>query len=323
MISKKLISCIIIFFNVDEQFFIEAIESIFAQTYQNWELLLVDDGSTNSSTKIALNYVKKYPNKVRYLEHEGHQNRGMSATRNLGIRHAKGAYITFLDADDLWLSNTLQEQAAILESNPHAAMVYGPIQWWYSWTGNIEDISRDFIDTPNVFLQEPDIYLDKIIPSPTLFFLLLKMRISISGMLIRRLVIDEVGGFEERFKGLYEDQAFCAKICLQFPVFSASNWWYKYRQHPDSCCAIVAKKQKEYWHLQRPVFLKYLEEYLSIKGLNNIRIWTVIKKELLPYDYPVLYFLINSTQRSINVIKRTVKSIILTKSLLKTQKIRV
>ncbi|MDJ0799822.1 MAG: glycosyltransferase family 2 protein, partial [Calothrix sp. MO_167.B12] len=100
--DKHFISCIIIFFNAGEQFFIEAIESVFAQTYENWELLLVDDGSTDGSTEIALRYAQKYPEKVRYLEHKEHQNRGMSATRNLGIRHAKGEYITFLDADDVW-----------------------------------------------------------------------------------------------------------------------------------------------------------------------------------------------------------------------------
>ncbi len=86
MTSKPLISCIIIFFNAGDKFFIEAIQSVFAQTYENWELLLVDDGSTDGSTDIAISYTQKYPEKVFYLEHEGHQNRGMSATRNLGKR---------------------------------------------------------------------------------------------------------------------------------------------------------------------------------------------------------------------------------------------
>jgi glycosyltransferase involved in cell wall biosynthesis len=62
----------------------------------------VDDGSTDDSKTIALNYAEQYQEKVCYLEHEGHQNRGMSTTRNLGIRLAKGEYIAFLDADDVW-----------------------------------------------------------------------------------------------------------------------------------------------------------------------------------------------------------------------------
>ena len=102
MNQQPLVSAIIIFLN-GEQFIEEAIASIFAQSYNNWELLLVDDGSTDHSTMIAQKYAQKYPEKVFYLEHEGHQNKGMSASRNLGISQANGEYIGFLDADDMWL----------------------------------------------------------------------------------------------------------------------------------------------------------------------------------------------------------------------------
>ena len=83
--------------------------------------------------------------KVRYLEHDGHRNRGASAARNLGISNAKGKYIAFLDADDVWLPQKLDHQVEILNSQPEAAMICGATQWWYSWTGNPEDIKRDHI----------------------------------------------------------------------------------------------------------------------------------------------------------------------------------
>ena len=89
MKAQPLVSVVIIFLNPGE-FLSEAIESVFAQTYGNWELLLVDDGSTDSSTDVALQYAARYPERTRYLEHKGHQNRGMSASRNLGIRNARG-----------------------------------------------------------------------------------------------------------------------------------------------------------------------------------------------------------------------------------------
>lgn len=307
MTSKGLISCIIVFFNAGEQFFIEAIESVFAQSYKKWELLLVDDGSIDKSTEIALEYAHKYPEKVRYFEHESHQNYGMSAARNLGIRHAKGEYISFLDADDLWLPNTLKEQATILDSYPDAAMVYGPIQWWYSWTGNLEDSGRDFVDTPKVFLQNPGVYLARIIHPPTLFLLLLQKKISISGMLVRRHVIEKVGGFEDTFRGLYEDQVFCTKVCLQFSVFVANQCWYKYRQHPNSCCAIANKTKKE--HSARQVFLNWLDTYLSVQGLKHTEAWSVLKQELWPYKHPILNSWLNSTQRLIKRIKSKVRLI--------------
>src|SRR3990172_11731590 len=125
MSEKPLVSVIIIFYN-EERFIEEALECVFAQTYTNWELLLVDDGTTDNSTAIAQRYAEKYPEKVYYLEHPGHQNRGMSATRNLVIANAKGEFIAFLDADDVWLPHKLERQLAIIESQPDAAMVYGP-----------------------------------------------------------------------------------------------------------------------------------------------------------------------------------------------------
>jgi glycosyltransferase involved in cell wall biosynthesis len=132
MYEKPQVSVIVIFLN-EEQFLEEAIASVFAQSYARWELLLVDDGSTDGSTAIARQYAQQYPEKVRYLEHEGHLNRGMSASRNLGARHAAGKYIAFLDGDDVWLPNKLEQQVAILEVHPEAAMVYGPLRRWYSW----------------------------------------------------------------------------------------------------------------------------------------------------------------------------------------------
>jgi glycosyltransferase involved in cell wall biosynthesis len=88
---------------------------VLAQTYDSWELMLVDDGSADGSTDIALRYAKQYPKKVRYFEHDGHQNRGASASRNLGISHAKGHYVAFLDADDVWLPHKLEQQVAVID----------------------------------------------------------------------------------------------------------------------------------------------------------------------------------------------------------------
>ncbi|WP_287295599.1 glycosyltransferase family A protein [Moorena sp. SIO2C4] len=144
MSHKPLVSGIMIFLNA-EKFIEEAIQSVFAQTYNNWELLLVDDGSTDNSTAIAQRYAQQYPEKVSYLEHKGHQNRGMSATRNLGIHNAKGDYIAFLDADDIWLPQKLEKQLAIFSSQPEADVVCGLTKFWYSWTEKPQDIDRDLM----------------------------------------------------------------------------------------------------------------------------------------------------------------------------------
>lgn len=92
--NQPLVSAVIIF--LDERGFLgEAVESVLGQTYGRWELWLIDDGSSDGSSEIARRYAEQYPEKVRYLEHAHHKNRGMSAARNLGMRHARGEYIAF------------------------------------------------------------------------------------------------------------------------------------------------------------------------------------------------------------------------------------
>ena len=221
--NNPLVCVVIIFLNAEE-FIQEAIESVFAQIYDNWEILLVDDGSTDRSTAIALQYAEQHPVKVRYLQHDNHENRGMSASRNKGISNAHGKYIALLDADDVWLPPKLKQQVAILESQPGAAMVYGPLQRWYSWTGKPEDMQRDYMPElgvqPNTLIKPLgllSLFLrnEDIVPTP-------------SGILVRRNLTEEIGGFDETFRGMYEDMVFFLKLLknLQFHrlCFHAPFW---------------------------------------------------------------------------------------------------
>src|SRR5215207_389821 len=277
MNSRPLVSSIIIFLN-EERFIEEAIESVFAQTYDNWELLLVDDGSTDGSTHTALRYAQRYPGKVRYLEHPGHQNRGKSASRNLGLSHAKGEYVGFLDADDVWLPHALQQQVQILNSHSEAGMVYGSTWYWYSGMGNPEYSQHDFRD----FVEERGVEPDTLIEPPTLLTVLLRdggAAPCICSVLTRREVAIYVGGFEEHFRALYEDQAFFIKMMLQAPVFVASGCWSKYRQHADSSWYIAQKTGQQ--HVARLVFLNWLEEYLSEQGLEENEVQKLLQEKKL------------------------------------------
>lgn len=304
MNDQSLVSVIIIFLNAGKAFFEEAIASILFQTYKNWELLLVDDGSTEISTEIAKQYASLFPHKIRYLDHKGHRNRGMSATRNLGIQNAKGEYVAFLDADDIWLPQKLEKQVAILEVYPEAGMVYGSTQLWYSWTNRPEDAARD---SQRLLGVKPD----TLIQPPNLVPLFLQKKAlapSTCGVLIRRRVFDEVGSFEEKFRSLYEDQAFFAKVCSKVTVFVESGCWDRYRQHSDSCCHSSANSgnyvdgQPNSAHLD---YLNWLEEYFLHQKIQDIQIWKALYKARWPYDHPLLFRLVkpflslfqNSVQR--------------------------
>src|SRR5882724_5352216 len=138
MNRRPLVSVITIFLDA-ERFIEDTLRSVFAQTYNCWELLLVDDGSRDHSREVALRCADEHPERVRYLEHPGHRNRGMSPSRNLGLAHARGDYIAFVDSDDVWLPMKLERQVALLESRSDASLVYGRSQYWHSWSGPGEE----------------------------------------------------------------------------------------------------------------------------------------------------------------------------------------
>lgn len=285
MDSKSLVSVIIIFLNA-AQFIEEAIDSVFAQTYDNWELLLVDDGSSDESTAIARRYAAHHPGRVRFLTHADRQNQGKAASRNLGIRTAAGEYVAFLDADDIWLPHKLERQVAILDAQPEAAMVYGPTQWWYSWTGKPEDRQRDFA-------YDLGVPPDTLVWPPTLFMrFFLRQEAAIPSpcsILVRREVIERIGGFEESFRGIYnvyEDQTFYAKICLKAPVFVSSECCDKYRQHANSSCSVSEKTGQEF--AARRFFLNWLTRYLAEQGVKSPLIWQELQREIKQFRHPII-----------------------------------
>jgi glycosyltransferase involved in cell wall biosynthesis len=273
MADQVKVSVIIIFLNA-ERFIQEAIDSVFAQNYETWELLLIDDGSIDGSTKLALEYAIQFPLKVYYLEHPGHRNLGMSASRNLGIRHANGRYVAFLDADDIWLPRKLEEQVAILESYPEAKMVYGIDQYWYSWSGKSEQDQLDF--SPELGLQS-----NRLVAAPELLPLFLRGKIAIpcpTNILVRRSTFEQVGAFEDEFNGLYEDQVFYAKVLLQKAIFVSDKCWTKYRQHGKASTTVSQAAGEE--QVARRFYLNWLAGYFEEQGISDRELWIALQKEL-------------------------------------------
>jgi glycosyltransferase involved in cell wall biosynthesis len=133
-----LVSVIIPVYNC-EKYLAEAITSVLTQTYQNLEIIVVDDGSTDGSAEVA----KSFGSSVRYYFHT---NRGLGATRNRGMELIKGDFFAFLDADDIWLENKLIHQLEFLQNNPEVNLVFGLTQQFIS--PELDEIIKSRIDCP-------------------------------------------------------------------------------------------------------------------------------------------------------------------------------
>ena len=276
-----LVSVIMPVFN-GERFLQESIESVLSQTLADWELIVVDDGSRDRSAELARSYATRHSARVRYLEHPGHVNRGATTSRNLAVRSSHGEYIALLDADDVWLPTKLADQVRILRDEPRAEMVYGVPQYWRSWEGGSDYAMSPGL--PRVGNFEPPSLLTLShplgpgsAPCP-------------SDLLLRRKLVERVGGFEEEFQGelqLYEDQAFLAKIYLTANVFVADSCWLKYRLHSESCDSRVLRSGRA--KAVKLYFLHWLERYLRSQGNIDPEIWSALRRVKRRARHPTLY----------------------------------
>jgi hypothetical protein len=101
-----------------------AIDSVLNQTFNDVEIIITDDGSRDGSFDLLREYESRFPSKIRVFTHEGHVNRGISATFNVSLRSARGEYIACTGSDDVWAPTKLAEQLQFLEKNPSVGFVY-------------------------------------------------------------------------------------------------------------------------------------------------------------------------------------------------------
>ena len=120
---KDLVSIVMPSYNT-ERFIKETIESVLAQSYSAWELIIVDDCSTDDTDDVVNQYLAD--ERIRYIKND--TNSGAAVSRNRALREAKGKWIAFLDSDDLWEPDKLQKQISFMEENGH----------YFSYTNYIE-----------------------------------------------------------------------------------------------------------------------------------------------------------------------------------------
>jgi glycosyltransferase involved in cell wall biosynthesis len=281
---------VIVAFRDAEAHLEQAIASVEAQEHEQFELILVDDGSTDSSTQIAQAAAFRDPDRIRYLDHPGHANLGKSSSRNAGLRAAHGDYVVFLDADDLLLPGKLSHQAAFLDSERGADAVYGRT-WYWDEPGERsharERLSRLGVQWGET--QEPPDLLIHFLEQPGSVPCL-------CAFMARRDALLRLGGFDESLQDLFEDQTLIAKLALHCWIRVDVVPGERYRQHEGSSTRRAI--HMGVYHPWRPNaargrYLDWLERYSAhLEAPRSRPLAAALARATRPYRHPRAYRLL-------------------------------
>jgi glycosyltransferase involved in cell wall biosynthesis len=193
-----------------------AIESVISQTFDDWQIVLVDDGSTDNTAEVVAPYMDRLGSKIRYIKQE---NRGLPAARNTAIRASTSEFLALLDADDVWLPCRLEESLKAMAERPQAGLAYGLIRgidpedrpFGSTWVGNLKDPAGHI--ATHIFTRKVEL------PCPTITF--------------RRRCIEEVGVFDEAMRAT-EDRDLWLRIALRYEIAFVPKLLAYYRLSPES-----------------------------------------------------------------------------------------
>lgn len=197
----------------------ETIQSVLNQTFADWELIIVNDGSQDATLEI-INSINDYRIKVF-----SYSNAGVSSSRNRGLDQARGEFISFLDADDLWTPDKLKEQLKALQENPQSALAYS----WTSWI----DQSGQLLRQGGHITVNGRVY-DKLLVRDFIE--------SGSNPLIRKQALDKVGGFDCSITH-GEDWEMWLRLAACYEFVAVSFPQVLYRVYPESASFDVLKME--------------------------------------------------------------------------------
>lgn len=213
--SNPLVSVIIPVYN-GERYLTETLNSVIAQTEQNWEIIAVNDGSSDRSLEILDEASKKEPDRIRVISVS---NGGVSRARNTGVSAARGIYIAFLDQDDLWVPEKLERQIQQFRSDG---------------TLGISFTNESIIDDTGSVVREKVLTFNSRRNRGYVFgHLVFDNFIAISSVMLTRELFIKIGGFDSRYS-LAEDYDFLLKAVKKVPVDYIDESLLLYREHGES-----------------------------------------------------------------------------------------
>ena len=211
--NAPLVSAIVPTYNA-ERFLAQALDSALAQTFRDFEVVVVNDGSTDASAAIAGAYAARHPGMVRVI----HQpNQGLCHARNTALASARGKYFALLDADDVWLPHHLADSVALLERRPDVALAHA-------------DIER--IDVQGKSLGRSARYWDRMLLEPFSALYLRREHVCCPTVVFRREIVERVGNFDPQFNRLgCEDRDLWLRIASVARIAFLDDVHALYRLH--------------------------------------------------------------------------------------------
>lgn len=281
-----LVSVIISTYNYG-QYVCQAVDSALAQTYKDIEVLVVDDGSTDDTRE----HLAQYGGRIRYIYQE-HKER--SAARNTGIRNARGKYLAFLDADDIWLPQKLEFQVPILDQAPEVGLVYC---WAYFINPSGQRIVYNGKDTLRGLAAGSRVFEQ----------LLFENVITASGStaVIRRECVDKVGMFDESLP-YAEDQDLWMRITLHYQIAVVTEALVCYRRYDIS--PHQKYKRKDYFVSVAKKRCSYLlgrsdvSEALKRKALSHAHWKAAMDCHLWSQDNKARHHLVQAVVRDVGLL---------------------
>lgn len=208
-----MVSIIIPAYNT-EKYIAETINSVLNQTYKEWELIVVDDGSTDNTAKIVKAFCEK-DNRIQYFYKE---NSGVSDTRNYGMEKAKGEYIVFLDSDDVWLNIFLEETLSVLKENENIGAVNTNVQF-VDYKSNKTSIFYRGVTSSDI---------NKLI-----FFELKNKTTGPSGTVVKTNLAKKINGFNKDLSNV-ADKMFYIDLSKITNIANIDKVLWYYRVHNDN-----------------------------------------------------------------------------------------
>jgi glycosyltransferase involved in cell wall biosynthesis len=266
--QHPLVSVIIPVYN-GERYLEQTIQSVITQTENRWEIIIVNDGSTDASQKILDAQQAVLKERCHIITS---QNKGVSCARNTAVRFSTGKYIAFLDQDDLWHSEKLDKQIQVLSDNTSIDLIYS---------------NESVINDKGDLIKNSVLNLNRQHRGRVFHNLLFDNFIPISSVMMRKDLFEQIGGFNEDYY-LAEDFDFLLKVAEKGRFDFIDEPLLHYREHQQSGTAykidrIMTESFRilDYWcercpGLYRRFFFKYYRfkikfYYLKLKIVVKIR----------------------------------------------------